>query len=76
MGKKIIAGGTPEKKVKNRCTVGWPEKPTSDTLPFKCETSSNIGSIGPKFDGFCANSTTKMTFGTFGLWMVPHSRTS
>ena len=25
-----------------------------------------MGPLGPKFDGFCANSTPKMTLGTFG----------
>ncbi len=31
-----------------------------------------LGPLGPKFDRFYANRTTKMTLGTFGLWMVPN----
>ena len=32
------------------------------------------GPLGPNFDGFCANNTTKTKIGTFNLWKVPHSR--
>ena len=32
------------------------------------------GPLGPNFDGFCANNTTKMKVGVFSLWKVPHSR--
>ncbi len=38
--------------------------------------NGNSASLGPKFDGSCANNGTKTKIGTFGLWKAPHSRKS
>ncbi len=41
--------------------------------------SQPISPLGPNFDGFCANNTTKrkiVVFTWFSLWKFPHSRMS
>ncbi len=38
--------------------------------------NGNSASLGPTFDGSCANNGTKTKIGRFGLWKVPHRRKS